>query len=284
MTAHVAEVAEQRGRVVLWLDGDTVCKPRGLGAAVRLAAAYGAEVETVFVARDDAVAEEGVPFRAVDAGVPQRPALANSATRSEFLFRRLRRDVESSGRAHGVAVRHAVASGEPVDRIAEMCLARGPWNIVALTRLSAFGGYAALNALLANVAGATGFLLCAGSPSREEGPIVVFTEDAERLPSMLRAAERLVAAGARIHLFIAAETRAQHADLDAHARLLSAECYNVVFEPSAPTLGVAATLFEAAARLRPSLIISPFGGASISDGRELARLTVVADAPVLIVR
>lgn len=288
MIAHVAEASEQRGRVVLWLDAETLCRPQDLDAAVRLASAYGAEVETIFISPDAVIVEEGVPARSVahvvSGDAPEEAANDQAIMRSELLWRRLKRAAEIAGRTHGVAVHHALAQGNPIDRIAEMCLARGPWNIVAFTGLPAFGGHIVMNELMANVGGATGFLLCSGGKVHAEGPILIFAEDAERLPAMLRAGERLSSGDSKIHLVIAAETRPLFDDLDAHARLLADETYNVTFDPSAPTLGVPATLIEAAARLRPSLIIAPFAGAAIVNGRELARLAVATQAPILVVR
>lgn len=284
MIAHVAEASERSGRVVLWLDPEAVCRPENLDAPVRLAAAYGAEIETVFVAPEAAaVADAGVPTRRVEA-LLNGDATADGNQRIELLQRCLRGAVENAGRAHGVNVRHAEGTGDAIDHIAGMCIARGPWNIVALTRLPAFDGHATINTMFANVSGATGFLLCGGSSARNSARVAVLAEDAERLPSMLRAAERMTGERGAIHLFIAAETAAMHADLEAHARLLAAESYNVIFEKSAPTLGVGATLAEPVARLKPSLVIAPFGGAAIADGRELARMSAVTNAPILIVR
>jgi len=283
MTAHVAEASELSGRVVLWLDPQTTCRPEALDAPVRLAAAYGAEVETVFISpRTHDVGDTLVPLRRVrvgSGGESDEPDL-----RSELVQRHFQRVVEDAAHARKVIVRHAERRGDALDGISEMCLARGPWNIVALPRLPPFDGYALMNAMLANISGATGFLICGGSPSKAAtNRIVVFAEDGERLPSMLRAAERMAGEKGTIHLFIAAETRMQYEELEAQARLLAAESY-VIFEPTMPTLGVGSTLVEPTARLKPSLIIAPYGGAAIANGKELATLATLADAPILIVR
>jgi hypothetical protein len=160
MITHVAEASELSGRVVLWLDPESRCTSAVLDAPLRLARAYDAEIETIIV--DQRADESGdVPFRRI--GQAESPAVPALACRFELLAQRCRRAVEDAGRAHRVNVRHAFAQGDAVDRISEMCLMRGPWNIVALTGLPAQQGQSVMNSLLANVGGATGFL-CAVKP------------------------------------------------------------------------------------------------------------------------
>ena len=165
-----------------------------------------------------------------------------------------------------------------------MCLMRGPWNIVALTAMPAIGGQSVINSLLANVGGATGFLLCGEQPAKTKAGVVVIVEDAERLPSMLRAAERLSQPGAAVHLVIGAETSAEHAQLEDQARLLMAEAPAVSFTPAGPTFGVPGALTEIVARMKPSFVVARFGGAAFSDGRELSRASAAIQAPILLVR
>ena len=61
MIAHVAEAAEASGRVLLWLDPGHVSVPQTFDAAVRIAAAYGAELETVVIDGPSAIALEDIP-------------------------------------------------------------------------------------------------------------------------------------------------------------------------------------------------------------------------------
>jgi hypothetical protein len=284
MIAHVAEASERSGRVVLWLDPEAQCSAAFLETPVRLAAAYGAEVETVVVAPSGEDADD-LPIRRIGRGGVSEAALSQSEHRRfGLLTQRYRRAVEEAGARHRVKVRHTEACGDAVDRISEMCLARGPWNIVALGRVPAFGGHALISALLANVGGATGFLLC-GEPRAAAGSrVVVIVEDADRLPSMLRAAERLSGSGGSIHVVIGAETAAEHAELDAQARLLTAGSKGVAFEKAGPTFGVPGALTEIVARMKPSLVMARFGGSALADGRELSRASAATRAPILLVR
>jgi hypothetical protein len=288
MIAHVAEASERSGRVVLWLDPELRCTPALLDAPVRLAAAYEAEIETIVV--DQAPDEDfDLPVRRIGRAATA-DILEPSVTerRFELLAQRCRRAVESASAARKVKVRHALAHGDAVDRISEMCLARGPWNIVALVRMPALGGHSVIGSLLANVGGATGFLLCSERPVdanvSENARVVVIVEDGDRLPSMLRAAERLSAPDGAIHIVIGAETVDEHAELEGQARLLASDSSTIVFEEAGPTFGVPGALTEIVARMKPNFVVARFGGSALADGRELARASAATRAPILLVR
>jgi hypothetical protein len=283
--AHVAEASELSGRVVLWLDPEADYPVSRLEAPVRLAAAYGAEIETVVIADASGDLTDDVPLRLIGpSGISGQRNIVAYDRRFELLVMRCRRAVDDAGAAHGVRVRHTLAAGDAVDRISEMCVERGPWNIVALARLPVSGSDTVIGTLLANVGGATGFLLC-GPQRTKQSRVVVVVEDAERLSSMLRAAERLSTATTVVHVVIGADTAEAYAEIEAQSRLLAAEIsMPVVFEDAGPTFGVPGALTEFVARLRPSLIIAVFGGSAVADGRELSRVSVVARAPILLVR
>jgi hypothetical protein len=293
MIAHVAEASELSGRVVLWLDPETRYAPALLEAPVRLAAAYGAEIETVVVSvtdddnsddLDDA-SNERPPIRRLGRRANgELPEASGESRAFALLTERCRRAVEEAGAVHSVKVRHALAHGDAVDRISEMCLARGPWNIVALARTPGFAANSLIGTLLANVSGATGFLLCGEHAARAASRVVVIVEDADRLPSMLRAAERLAPPNGKVHIVIAADTAVEYAELEAQARLLTSDQTAIAFEQPGPTFGVPGALTELVARLKPGLVVARFGGSAFTDGRELARASVATRAPILLVR
>lgn len=84
---------------------------------------------------------------------------------------------------------------------------------------------------------------------------------------------------------IAADTADGYADIEGQSRLLASESsLPIVFEDARPTFGVPGALTEFIARLRPSLTIAVFGGSALADGREVARASVVARTPILLVR
>jgi hypothetical protein len=280
--AHVAEASELSGRVVLWLDPESNCTPEILDAPVRLAAAYDAEIETIVVDQSGDDGSGDVPIRSIACGTASD--VLGVEHRFELLAQRCRRAVERAGSVRKIQVRHAFAQGDAVDRISEMCLTRGPWNIVALVRVPSLGGHSVMGSLLANVSGATGFLLCADKPAAKKPRVVVIVEDADRLPSMLRAAERLSEPGNTVHIVLGAETAAEHAELEEQTRLLTADAPAVSFAPVGPTFGVPGALTDAVARMKPSFVVARFGGAALADGRELSRASAATRAPILLVR
>jgi hypothetical protein len=280
MITHVAEASECSGRLVLWLDPEVRCTPALVEAPVRLAAAYGAEVETIAVS---GAYDDDIPVGLVATASHDETGGSSGEHQFALLVERHRRIVERAGRLHGVTVRHTVANGDPVDRISQMCFARGPWNIVALTRVPAFGGHSLVSSLLANVSGATAFLLCGSHRDNVSDRVVVIAEDVDRLPSMLRVADRLSPDG-MIHVVIGAETAAEHAELEAQARLITAGAKNVAFDMAGPTFGLPGALLERLAQLKPSLVIARFGGSCLADGRQLARASAAMRTPILLVR
>ena len=106
MIAHVAEASEFSGRVVLWLDPETPCTPLRLDSAVRLAAAYGAEIETLIVEEACEDEAEYVPIRHIRRVGSCKYSNTLSFDRRELLTRRCRRAVETEDAgdaAHGLA-------------------------------------------------------------------------------------------------------------------------------------------------------------------------------------
>ncbi|MBA2126455.1 hypothetical protein DLM45_09510 [Hyphomicrobium methylovorum] len=283
MIAHVAAAYEDSGRVVLWLDPESKCSPTLLDAPVRLAAAFDADIETIIVDQepDD---RGGVPVRRVRSIAGSSEEAVVISRRFQLLAERCRRLTESVGAIHRVNIRHRNAHGDAIDRISEMCAVIGPWNIVALARMPALGGHSVIGSLLANVSGATGFLLCGDKPADDIPHVVVIFEDVDRLPSMLRAAERLSGAAGVIHVLIGAETSVDYAEIEAQARLMAVASDRVVFETAGPTFGIPGALTEAIARLKPSFVVARFGGSALADGRELARASASTRAPILLVR
>lgn len=287
MIAHVAEASEQSGRVVLWIDPAERCDAAMLEAPVRLAAAYGSEIETIII--EPGLPQIGDPSPIPVSYVPLRKGDGDESPMQngvafKLLTERHRRTVEGIAGKHGITVRHGSARGDPIDRIAETCLARGPWNIVALASAPSASSQSTLNTLLANVSGATGFLVPAPSRYRTDGAIVIVAEDAERLLSMLRAAERIRSPGASVHVIVGAVTEREYIEIDAHARLLAGELERIVFEDAGPTYGVPGVVAERIRRLKPSFVIARYGGTALADGRELARASAATGAPFLLIR
>jgi hypothetical protein len=291
MIAHVAEASEASGRVLLWLDPGAVPMPHTFNASVRIASAYAAELETVVMDGPGACLVEGIPSTHVSiAGkvTTNTGDFANAPDPRALLAERQRRDVSRIAALANVSVSHASAGGDAIDRLAEMCLTRGPWNIVAVSRPPSAELPAILSSILANVSGATGVVVAGRQTGHQTGSlspdVAVVVEDTERMPSMLRAGERLVMPGGKIHVLIAAETAAAYAELDGQLRLVTANMPACVLLPGGADFGVTGALDETLFRLRPCFIIARFGGTLLGEERALTRLLAVASGPFLLVR
>ena len=160
----------------------------------------------------------------------------------------------------------------------------GPWNVIALSHEPTSETAAMVSSIMANVSGATGVVIAGRGPTRQAGPIAVVAEDCVRLPSMIRAAERLRTPGCSIHLFLAAETAADLCELEAGARLVATDFDHLIFEASSPTLAIQGTLDEALRRLEPGYVIARFGGTLLPGAKALMRTIALTAAPFLLVR
>lgn len=287
MTAHVAEASERSGRVLLWIDPAEHAALHGLEAAVRLAEAYASAVETVVVMPEWLDPTVPVPSGRVAARKTRAPFLPDGTPGKllDMLAARHRRTVEAMAERRAVAVEHTSATGDAIDCIAELCMKQGPWNVIALSRAVTVDSPHLLSTLLANVSGATGILVVGRKlDTRRADRVVVVVEDAERLPSMLRAADRLAGPDGSLIVVLGLETPSDHANLEAHVRLLTAHLPNVQILDTGPTYAVGGVIAERIRRLKPGLVIARFGGIAFHDGRELARATAVAHCPFLLVR
>ncbi|NOT70840.1 MAG: hypothetical protein HOP09_05995 [Hyphomicrobium sp.] len=287
MIAHVAEASEASGRVLLWLDPGAVSMPQTFDASVRIASAFAADLETVVIDGPSASEIGDVPAAYVSLlGRPrdQRLGLTPVPLARDLLAERQRREVGERAERARVNVSHASAGGDAIDRLAEMCLMRGPWNIVAVSRPPSQELPAILSSILANVSGATGVVVAGRRSAALRPDVAVVVEDAERMPSMLRAADRLVMPGGRIHVMIAAETAAAYDELEAQVRLVTAGAHNCVHHAGGPDYGIPGALDDTLFALRPGFIIARFGGTLLGDTRALSRLLGLAPGPFLLVR
>jgi hypothetical protein len=284
VTAHVAEASEGSGRVLFWLDSGPRSAPGSLDATIRLAAAYGSEIETVEIRALDAAMLDGLPTARICDRRGQSAVIGDDAFSAGLLVRRQRRMVADAAAAFAVPVRHARIDGDTIDGLARLCQEKGPWNIIALSRAPGFDLAALIAGVFANVSGATGVIAGSRRAAPWAARIAVVAEDAERLPSMLRAARRLAGREGSIHLVIAAPTRPAYLELEAQVRLLGSDYGQLVFESAAPTYGVDGALDERLIKARASLVVARFGGTLLSDGRALSRALAVANAPFLLVR
>ena len=186
MMAHVAEAGEASGRVLLLIEEGVASVEMAARAASRFAAAFNAEIETIAVNQDFAERAGGINASALVSADEARPLVNGTLTRvaavQSLLTMRQIRVIEQASWRYGVACRHTALAGDPIDRLSEVCVSRGPWNIVVLSSPTQASTASTISAILANVGGATGIVTAPARTQSEEGPVVIVVEDAERLP------------------------------------------------------------------------------------------------------
>lgn len=288
MIAHVAQAGEDRGRVVLH-----VCSPQphalALLAAVKVAQAFQSEIESLFV--EDSQLFDCVAFNFVSeislSGRSRKPLSAEDVAQSLRLAAQgARRELERLARSAEVPLRSRVVRDDPLHALAAACTETGPWNIVALSEPFGGGFALTLRRLFDAVDGTTGFVLVGPRARRVSGPCVVAVEDIERLPDMLRAAERLAAIDeAWIVVLLIAPDEATTATMDIEARIaLATPRERLRLDHAIVGRGMLAVAAEAVRRQQPGFVICQFGGALVPDDGDWAPLASSLECPLLLVR
>lgn len=313
MITHVAEAAEARGRVVLRLTpgarGERVALA-AIDAAVRLAKAYRAEIECLYIedvellrlARYSFAAEIPALGSRLGKGLGdgRRPLSVTDVERDMRLqFSGLQRLVEQRAALAEVPVRLRVVRDEVVHAVASTCADCGPWNVVVLAEPLDSLAAADLDALFAGVRDTTGLMVVGQEPGPAQGPVVLALEQADALPAMLHTAERLVEGTDTtiIVLLIECDTDAGPdlgQSLESQVRLaLSARPMlartdgtpvNVQLIALTETHGDAAALAEALRRLAPGFLIARYGGLTVPPDSSLRLLGVTLRCPLLLIR
>lgn len=283
--AHVAEAAESSGRVLFVVEHGSGDISAAASVAARFAAAFGAEIESVVFNTDAVLRAMDLPVAAVASMVrAQDDAMVRAGDVLALLDARHRRSIETAARRAGVPVHHTNVSGVALDHIDGLCLARGPWNVVVLSRAVSQATAATINDIFANVSGATGIVVSPTHLAYPDGPIAIVVEDEERLPAMLRAAGRLKGLCGRVHLLVACDLRADAEALEAHVRLTTPAHQGLTIEPLQPMLGIAGAMDEMLRDLKISFCVARSGGALLPGADAMARTIALARAPFLLVR
>jgi hypothetical protein len=285
--AHVAESGEDRGRVVLHV-GTGSPHVIAVEAALRVARAFGSEIESLFVEDEQlfdcaayAFARE-VPF----SGIQTRPLSRDDLMRSlHFAAQGARRRIQELARKADVPLRCTVVRDEPTRALTIACAERGPWNVVALAEPFSVGNGPFFRRLLNEVVGTTGFVIVGPKAQRVTGPIVIALEDTDHLPDMLRAAEKLAALDeANIVLLLVAPNQDELERIDAETRLVVEAPPNVRIQWAALSHGASAVIAEMLRRVHGGTIICRFGGLVVSDDEDLRPLATALECPLLLVR
>lgn len=287
MIAHVAEAAEARGRVVLQL---LTANPNvvAIEAALRVAQAFQSSVETLFVEDMQVFDLASFPFaREISLTGRRTRAISSSEIEQEFrlAFASLQRRIEAMAKAAEVPIRQRIVRDDPVTALATTCAECGPWNVVALAEPFGTMSSEALRSLFDAVADATGLVLVGPKARRTLGPVIVAVEDVDRLPSMIRAGERLAAVtnGPMVILPIADDDERVRW-MEAQARLLLGERTDAQIITAGSARGATEVVAETLRRLNGGFIVSQFGGLVVPADRDLRALAAALECPLLLVR
>ncbi len=287
MIAHVAEAREARGRVVIWLR---TANPSlvAIEAAVRVAQAFQSGIEAVFVEDLQVLELASFPFaREISLTGRSSRAISSSDIEHEFrlAFASLQRRIEALARAAEVPIRQRIVRDDPIAALATTCAECGPWNVVALAEPFGTLSSESLRVLFEAVADTTGLVLVGPNARRTTGPVIAAVEDLDRLPSMLRAGERLVAVtgGPLVILPIADDEERLHW-MEGQARLLLGERSDTQIVVPEFARGAAAVVAEALRRLNGGFVISQFGGLVVPADGDLRALAAALECPIFLVR
>jgi hypothetical protein len=292
MIAHVAEVGEDRGRVVLHVGAERHIAEVAINAAVRVAQAYQSEIETLVVEDQQLVDFASFSF-AHEISLSGRKSRPLSASDMELDLKlqsaALHRRVATAARKADVRTYARVVREDPLPALAKACSERGPWNVVTLGRALDAEDSAELQELFYGVDGTTGFVVTGANAHRTEGPVIAIIEDLERVPPMLRAAERLASAtGGEAKLWLVANDADELDWMDGQARL----ALGLATPPQIEGFVVDASDVDGAAGTLANLIkdqaagfaIARFGGRLAPEFCSPGRPAALLECPLFLVR
>jgi hypothetical protein len=287
MIAHVAQIGEDRGRVVVQL-GSAHPSTIALQAAVRIARAFQSEIESVFVEDTRLFDCAAYDFaREVSlTGRQRREVSAAGMTNDLHLAAQgVQRQLEALARQADVPLRCRVVRDEPLRALSIACAESGPWNVVALAEPFASGDGNMLRQMLVEIAGTTGLVTVGPKAQRVTGPAIVAVEDTDRLPGMLHTAERLAALDeTQIVLLLVADDAERLAWMDGQTRLVVGGREDVRIASAQVAFGEAAAIAEALRRLQGGFVICQQGGLVMPDAGDLRALAGALECPLLLVR
>lgn len=287
MIAHVAEAAEARGRVVLQLR---TASPNmvAIEAALRVAQAFQSGIETLFVEDLQIFDLASFPFaREISLTGRSSRAISSSEIEQEFrlAFTSLQRRIETLARAAEVPIRQRIVRDDPIAALASTCAECGPWNVVALAEPFGAMSGESLRLLLETVADATGLVLVGPKARRTSGPVIVAVEDMDRLPSMIRAGERIAAVTSSSIVIVPIDDDEERVRwMEAQARLLLKERLDAQVVTAGSARGAAEVVAEMLRRLEGGFVISQFGGLVVPAEGDLRALAAALECPILLVR
>jgi hypothetical protein len=288
MIAHVAEAGEDRGRVVLHLGSSGRMSEIALEAAMRVAQAFQSEIESVFVEDRQLLDLARFPF-AREIGLSGRQVRALSPGEIEHDIQvqaaALQRKVLAIARTFEVPARTRIVRDEPLRALAIACAESGPWNVVTLAEPFTGRDAAELSVLFDAVAGTTGGVLAGPKARHTKGDVVALIEDVDRVPPMLRAAERIAdATGGVARLVLIDDNAERLAWMDGQVRLALGQRPAVNLEAINMSRRSMGSVAEILRRSGVGFVIARFRGRFVSGDGGLAQLAAMLEGPLFLVR
>lgn len=290
MIAHVAEVGEARGRVVL-----RICEANpssvALAAAIRVARAYQSEVESLFVTDEQVFTLASYPFvRMVSlSGRTSEPCDARALS---YAYRALANSVAARLKVmaaeNDVPIRVRSVRDDPLHALTVACAERGPWNVIALAEPVGGYGYKQLVTIFETIRDVTGIILAGRNAVRSEGPIVLVIDEFTSIQGAIRVAARIAApAEEKLIVVPVGSNDAAASDVEGNLRLMLADAEgaeNVDVALAGSTHGDPAAMAEAIRRTSPGFVIARLGGALIPDVLGLRSVISALESPLFLVR
>ena len=297
---HVAAESERRGRVVL-ASQTADPHPALLEATFAVAGAFETWVECLIVECPEVAALTAHDFARSISHTGHIARLSTDSVKEAQAASTIsaRQIVLKKAHTSGVRISTTVTRDSLIDALARACALEGPWNLVALAEPARVSDGLRMQSILDRVHGATA-IVCVGPQASTSwtqrtarGAVVIVIEDLERLPQMLRAAERLAQSveGAKqpISIVTASGTPDDMARIDGHLRLLLAGGQNSLLpsttriEPGT-SCGSPDELAETLRRLNGRFVIARCGGIVMPSNGDPAAVLSVLKGPLMLVR
>lgn len=293
MIAHVAEADEQRGRVVLWLGGPGDPHDTAVEAAVRLAQAFRAEIDSLFIADDQLFDLADLPFaREVSMSGRQMRSFSTEALAREIQANASAQQRLVQARAAAAAIvahaRHMRA--DPLGALARACTENGPWNVVTVgspvrsTDGATLAG-AGFAGLFDAVQATTGIVVTGPKATRTGGPVIAVVEEIERLAPMMRAAERIgKTTGGDARLWLLDHDQGRLEWIEGQIRLALGATPAIKLEIVDMSRHTALDVAAMMRRERAGFVITRFGGVLAPTDDDAALFAEMLEGPLFLVR
>lgn len=284
---HVAAASEDRGRVVLHVRSGNP-SPAAIAAAARLARAFGAAIESVFVEDQQLIDLAAHGFiREVSRWSGERRVISTDAMAQDLASeaRAAQRRIAALAERAEVPLRQRVMRDEPMRAIAVTCAECGPWNVIVLAEPFAARDGLVIADLLREVSATTGVVVVGPHASDPKGPVLVVLEDAERMPQLVRAAQRLAAeAEDEVALLVFGSTAEDVAERESQIRLALEDASHVVVQTAVVVGDGHAAAAEIVRRYGASIVLAQLGGLVLPLDDDLTRIAAALACPLFVVR